>query len=85
MGSRWYDLAVVARERMEFWMRILSEAGVKPAMLVPETYGLARIPGTTSLLVAEDQVFFNDVVVPVENRVGPEGDGWRVTGPVEDR
>jgi alkylation response protein AidB-like acyl-CoA dehydrogenase len=26
-----------------------------------------------------NQVFFNDVVVPVENRVGPEGDGWRVT------
>ena len=26
-----------------------------------------------------NQVFFNDVVVPVENRVGDEGDGWRVT------
>lgn len=25
-----------------------------------------------------NQVFFNDVRVPVENRVGPEGDGWRV-------
>jgi acyl-CoA dehydrogenase len=26
-----------------------------------------------------NQVFFNDVVVPVENRIGDEGDGWRVT------
>ena len=26
-----------------------------------------------------NQVFFNDVVVPVANRVGEEGDGWRVT------
>lgn len=26
-----------------------------------------------------NQVFFNDVRVPVENRVGSEGDGWRVT------
>lgn len=26
-----------------------------------------------------NQVFFNDVRVPVENRVGPEGEGWRVT------
>jgi general secretion pathway protein L len=53
-------VAIVARERMDFWMETLSEAGIKPAMMVPETYGLARIPGTTSLLVAEDQVFFND-------------------------
>lgn len=53
-------VAIVARERMDFWMEALSEAGIKPAMMVPETYGLARIPGTTSLLVAEDQVFFND-------------------------
>ena len=53
-------VAIVARERMDFWMETLSEAGIKPAMMVPETYGLARIPGTTSLLVAEDQVFLND-------------------------
>lgn len=26
-----------------------------------------------------NQVFFNDVLVPVENRVGPENEGWRVT------
>ncbi|MDX1268998.1 MAG: acyl-CoA dehydrogenase family protein, partial [Oceanisphaera sp.] len=26
-----------------------------------------------------NQVFFNDVVVPAENRVGDEGEGWRVT------
>ncbi len=26
-----------------------------------------------------NQVFFNDVQVPVANRVGPEGEGWRVT------
>ena len=53
-------VAVVARERMQFWTRLLSEAGITAAMIVPETYGLARIPGTTSLLVADNQVLFND-------------------------
>lgn len=53
-------VAVVAHERMLAWTSMLSAAGIAPARLVPETYGLARIPGTTSLLVAEEQVFFND-------------------------
>jgi general secretion pathway protein L len=63
-GSRRSDdrvpVAVTAHERMQHWMAMLAEVGISPAMVVPETYGLARIPGTTSLLVAEDQVFYND-------------------------
>ena len=53
-------VAVVAHERMQFWTGLLADEGITPARIVPETYGLARIPGTTSLLVAEGQVLFND-------------------------
>ncbi len=53
-------VAVVARERMDAWLAQLGEAGIKPAQIVPETFGLARIPGTASMLVAEDQILYND-------------------------
>ena len=53
-------VAVVARERMDCWLAALHEVGIKPLQIVPETFGLARIPGTASMLVAEDQVIYND-------------------------
>ncbi|NIV18163.1 MAG: hypothetical protein GWN47_07050 [Woeseiaceae bacterium] len=53
-------VAVVADESMQDWLNRLAEAGVRASRLVPENYGLARIPGTTSLLVAESKVMFND-------------------------
>lgn len=53
-------VAVVAHEQMTEWLERLNETGIEASMLVPENYGLARIPGTLSLLVAENQVMFND-------------------------
>jgi len=53
-------VAVVAKESLERWLGQLRGAGLKPASIIPENHGLARTPNTLSLLVADDQVFFND-------------------------
>lgn len=53
-------VSVVARTQMTEWLELLDSAGIAAAKMVPENHGLARIPGTFSLLVAEDQVMFND-------------------------
>ncbi len=53
-------VAVVAHEKMVGWLQQLHEAGIEAAQIVPENYGLARIPGTMSVLVDGDCVMFND-------------------------
>lgn len=53
-------VAVVSHEQMREWLERLENAGIPAARMVPENYGLARIPGTLSVLAAEDQVMFND-------------------------
>ena len=53
-------VSVVSHQHMIEWLERLDAAGIKAAQIVPENYGLARIPGTLSILVAEDQVMFND-------------------------
>lgn len=53
-------VAVVARQQMSEWLEQLDEAGLSASRIVPENYGLARIPGTMSLIAAEDQIIFND-------------------------
>ena len=53
-------VAVVAHEQMSEWLEQLDAAGLSASRIVPENYGLARIPGTMSLLAAEDQIIFND-------------------------
>jgi general secretion pathway protein L len=53
-------VAVVDRERLAEWITWLDAAGIQPSAMIPDTFGLARIPGTISLLVAEDQVIIND-------------------------
>lgn len=53
-------VAVVAHEQMSEWLEQLDAAGLAASRIVPESYGLARIPGTMSLLAAEDQIIFND-------------------------
>jgi len=53
-------VAVVSHRQMREWLERLDEAGIEAAQIIPENYGLARIPGTLSVLVAEDQVMFND-------------------------
>ena len=53
-------VAVVAREKMLAWLEILRAAGIVAEQIIPENHGLARIPGTLSMLVAEDRIMFND-------------------------
>ncbi len=57
-GTR--PVAVVARSVMDGWLARLTEAGIEPVRMVPEHYGLAKIPGTLSVLVADECVMFND-------------------------
>jgi general secretion pathway protein L len=53
-------VAVVAHDKMTAWLDRLQAAGIRPARLVPEEHGLAFVPNTLSLLLAEDKVFFNN-------------------------
>lgn len=53
-------VAAVSREQLDRWLSQLEEAGIQPWKLVPENYGLARIPGTMSVLVDDDYILFND-------------------------
>lgn len=59
-GSGRTPACVVSRQRMDEWLATLDEAGIEADSIVAENYGLPRIPGTISLLLAEDQVFIND-------------------------
>ncbi len=42
---------------MDEWMAALGEAGITASQMIAENYGLARIPGTMSVLVNKDCVF----------------------------
>lgn len=78
-------VSVVSRSNMEIWQNLLDEAGVVPNSIVAESYGLARIPGTISMLIAEDQVFINDGanVELVMQGVSP-GDALAAIGALDD-
>ena len=53
-------VAVVAREKMSRWLERLNEVGIVPEMLAAENHGLAKIPGTLSVLVDDKTIMFND-------------------------
>jgi general secretion pathway protein L len=53
-------VVVVAHEKMSTWLDRLRDAGIRPARLIPEDHGLAFVPNTLSMLVAEGQLVFND-------------------------
>jgi general secretion pathway protein L len=53
-------VAAVSRDILDAWLAQLEDAGIQPWKLIPEGYGLARIPGTLSILVTDDNVIFND-------------------------
>ena len=53
-------VAAISRSALDGWIEQLSEAGIQPWKMIPENYGLARIPGTMSVLVDDDYVMFND-------------------------
>jgi len=78
-------VAVVAHEQMSEWLARLDAAGLPAAKIIPENYGLARIPGTMSLLSADDQIIFND---GADNEFVMQGaspsDALAVAGALED-
>jgi general secretion pathway protein L len=53
-------VSVVSHDNMQAWQSTLAEAGVGASAIIAESYGLARIPGTISLLLSDDHVFIND-------------------------
>ncbi|MGB5352202.1 MAG: type II secretion system protein GspL [Woeseia sp.] len=53
-------VAAVSHERMRSWLELLESAGITATRIIPETLGLAAIPGTISLLVDGDEIFIND-------------------------
>lgn len=53
-------VAAVARATLDGWLEQLEAAGIQPWKLVPENYGVARVPGTMSVLVDGSRVMFND-------------------------
>lgn len=59
-GSGRIPVSVVSHEKLEHWRKQLDDAGIQADSLIADNYGLARIPGTISMLVADDQVFVND-------------------------
>ena len=53
-------VAAVARATLDAWLEQLDEVGIQPWKLIPENYGVARVPGTMSVLVDGSRVMFND-------------------------
>jgi general secretion pathway protein L len=78
-------VAVVRRDTLVDWLARLADAGVTPWSVVPENYGLARLPGTISLLVSRDEVMINDGadVEVVMQGVRP-GDALAAIGALDD-
>lgn len=78
-------VSVVSQQNMERWQSMLDDAGIHPVSMVADSYGLARIPGTISMLLAENQVFINDGnnVELVMQDVTP-GDALAAIGALDD-
>ena len=53
-------VAVIRRERLTGYHTRLREAGIEAEAIYAETQGLARLPGTTSLLIDGDLTIIND-------------------------
>lgn len=55
-------VSIVNRKKFESWLEMLREAGLTADSMVADTYGLALIPGTISILISADEMFVNDGV-----------------------
>ncbi len=53
-------VAVVARDALDNWLGQLSAAGIEPSSVIAEHQGLAKIPGTLSMLIDGETIMFND-------------------------
>ena len=54
------QVAVVGHERMTSWLDRLTAEGIRPLKMTAENHGLAKIPGTLSLVLDGETVMFND-------------------------
>lgn len=59
-GSGRIPVAIVSREKMQAWVERLRAAGIEAIRLVAENQGLAKIPGTMSMLIDGPTLMFND-------------------------
>ena len=78
-------VSVVGKQNMDDWLAVLDAAGISANSVIADNYGLARIPGTISMLLAEDQVFINDGanIELVMQGVSP-GDALAAIGALDD-
>ncbi len=78
-------VSVASHERVTDWVERLVEANIHASAIVADSYGLARIPGTISMLLAEDHVFINDGgdIELVMQDVSP-GDALAAIGALDD-
>lgn len=53
-------VVVVSNDKMSGWLQQLADVGIEASILTPDSHGLAKIPGSMSLLVDGDTVMFND-------------------------
>jgi len=54
-------VAIAAIDKMDSWLQQLADAGIEPVIMTPANHGVAKIPGTMSIIVDEDHtVMFND-------------------------
>lgn len=64
LGERLEDnrvsVAIVADEKLRAWQEQLQDAGLVASRMVAEHHGLAKIPGTSSLLIDDATIMFND-------------------------
>lgn len=55
-----FRVAVVNDERLSAWIERLRAADIEPEIITPENYGLARIPGTLSMIIDDAVILFDD-------------------------
>jgi general secretion pathway protein L len=53
-------VAVINREQMQDWLLQLEVAGIKPAAMLSEIHGVAKIPGTVNVMVEGSRLLIND-------------------------
>lgn len=78
-------VSVVNHERIAEWNELLADADIHASSIIADSYGLARIPGTISMLLAKNQVFINDGgdIELVMQDVSP-GDALAAIGAMDD-
>jgi type II secretion system protein L len=78
-------VSVVNHERIAEWNELLADADIHASSIIADSYGLARIPGTISMLLAKSQVFINDGgdIELVMQDVSP-GDALAAIGALDD-